>query len=950
MSRHPFLNKIAQGLFVVAVLAGSVVSAAETTGKRTLNLSELPKDIQQEVEKRFPQLATGRFTYETLDDVIRFLQSHPSFDMIQALDMGDGKYKIVTQRSTRIAKISFQGLSAVSESDAKSVFGINPNDVLNQEMLITGGEKLRQYYAQLGYRNTVVDLEIPPDQGDVDVIVKMKEGPQTVVRMISVSSPNQDLNHALEKKLSGQKGSPLTDPQLAEIQKRIRDYLNSNDYVRADIQGPEISFSTDESQAMLVYKLDKVETYVPEFIGNRDISTRTLRAALQFGDFYSSNPNIGAELASRLKNLYLSKGYARVEIQSEDLEGRRPFQRRLIFNIEEGPEVKIAKIEFTGNFSRPSKYYADLLRKQSSDLVEKGDYNKEDIDKGLKNLFTELQNQGYLLAKINSSRTQYNKEKNQVSIFVNIDEGALTTVGSINFVGNDTVPPEELLKVLNLQAGEALHLNDLDRAIANLKAYYQNKGYIEMVLLNEKEDLVTYNETNTEAKLTFKITEGPRVKIGSIILDGNTFSKDYVILNDMDLKVGDYVTPAKIEESKARLQRAGHFTAVEIHTLEEKTSVANRTLIVKVTEREPGLFTVGAGVTSDYGVTLRGYTGIGYNNILGTGRGVSLRVEGDYNITNVKYPESNVTLGYLEPYLFNSDYRGRINLTRSSTVTDYTIQPNYKITDLRQTTFTVEKSISSHITAFWDLWSLAQVRDSGFGPTNSLPVQTEDIATTGPRLEVDFRDNPFNPTTGTFTSAGLQYSTPGLGSSSTISFLKSTAGFTKYTRWPMKDRYFVWANSVRGGYLENLDHSNLPNSGVPYDKEGFILGGDSTIRGYNGATEYFPDNCQLGLTTSNCTQILPNTIDTYFLKGFATMYLFKSEIRFPLYGNFDGAVFYDGGAVHIQGLDLQDEYRDSAGFGIHYNTPFGPVVLELAWKLRDNIHNAWEYHFAIGTF
>jgi len=153
-----------------------------------------------------------------------------------------------------------------------------------------------------------------------------------------------------------------------------------------------------------------------------------------------------------------------------------------------------------------------------------------------------------------------------------------------------------------------------------------------------------------------------------------------------------------------------------------------------------------------------------------------------------------------------------------------------------------------------------------------------------------------------------------------------------------KNDFMVWANSVRGGYLRNLSNSG----GVPYDKKGFYLGGTSTIRGFDGTSEYFPSNEQLGI---------PVTGGTYYMKTVTSMYLFKSELRFPIYGNIGGALFYDGGAVHIDGLNLGDEYRDAVGTGLHYNTPVGSVNLEIAWKLDQKPgESPWNFHLSIGSF
>lgn len=928
-------------LLVSALLAAQIFASPSLAAEnfRRLNISTLPNEIQEDLIKHFPQIPAGKVTLETVDEIIRYLQARPEFDLVQVVEAGSGQLKLNTARSTRVASLKFEGLRALSESEAKQAFGVNVNDILNQDQLVAGGEKLTQQYHQVGYRNASIDIEIPPDgKGNVQILVKVKEGVQTLIGGIHFISANTDLNRALESRLSREKGYALTDAQLADVQKSIRDYLNSHFHVRTEIAGPEIAFNSDESRATLKFKLDKTESYMIEYVGNREVSSSTLNRSLDIGNFYSANPNISSELTSKIKNLYLSRGFARVEVQSEEIEGRKPFTRKLTFNIEEGPKVKISKYEFTGTLSRAPGYYVKLLKKNASDLIQDNNYNKLELDQSFEALRIELQNQGYLLARINSTRTQYNKEKNAVVVYVNLDEGPLTKIENIVFTGNTTVPAKDLLEVLELDKNQALQLGQLEKAIQNLKTYYQEKGYIEMTLLNEKEDLVTYNENNTLAKLNFKINEGPQVRIATIVLDGNSFTKDYVLLKEIELQPGDTVTPSKVDEAIAKLQRTGYFNTVDVRTLEEKTSVANRTLVIKVSERDPGLFTLGAGATNDLGLTLRGYTGIAYNNIMGTGRGVSLRLEGNYNVNQIKYLESKITMGYVEPYLFDSKIRGRLNLTRSSQLTDYNIK---KVSDVNQTITSIERDLTSHVTIIYEVLNWAHVLDFGLDPSKPIDTPPQDIVTTGPRLDIDYRDNPFNPTRGSFTTVALEYSSPEIGSSKSpneIKFTRATGSFTHYLRVPyFKEDFMVWANSVRGGYLNNLSESG----GVPYDKKGFYLGGSSTIRGFNGTKEYFPTYAQLGIQDT----------EVYYMKTHANMYLIKSELRFPIFGNFGGTIFYDGGAVHIDKLDMGDEYRDAAGFGFHYNTPVGPVNLEIAWKLDHKPgEDPWAFHMSIGSF
>ncbi len=931
---------------LMSILFFSNIAFAIGNGpKRSLDISSLPTVQQTELTNRFPQIKTSNLSLETLDDIIRYLQARPDYDLIQILDKGNQQFQIHTEKSTRISLIKFEGLRSISESEAKILFATNVNDVLNQDSLISGGEKLRQQYNQIGYRNASIDLEIPPDNnGNVQIHVKVKEGIQTLIGQIQFLSPNTDLNRSMGSRFSRHKGNALTDVELADLLKKIRDYLSSRGYVRTEISGPEITFNADESKSQLNFKLDKVDTYSVDFMGNRDVPSPTLNNVLNLQNYYSASSNVGSELAAKVKNFYLSRGFARVEVQSEESEGRKPFSRKIMLNIEEGPKVKITKFEFTGSISRDSTFYTKLVKNNGSELIQNNYYNKDDLDQAFRNMVIDLQNEGHLLAKINSSRTQYNKEKNQVTVYVNLDEGPLTQIKNINFIGNKSIPSEELLGILDLRSNTPLKLGDLEKAIQNLRTFYQEKGYIEMAILNDKEDLVVYSEGNTSAELNFKIYEGPMVSVANIVLDGNSFTKDRVLLNVIDLQPGDIVTPSKIEEAKAKLQRTGYFNTVEILTLEEKTPTANRTLIIRVTERDPGLFTLGIGATNEQNLTLRGYAGLAYNNIYGTGRGVSARVDTNYNVAaEYKYAQYKVALGYLEPYLLESKFRGRVNLSWSSLITDYGVS---KVSDVRQTSYSIERDFTSHVTGIWNAFSIATVKDKGINPNIPVPEITQDIGTIGPTLELDYRDNPFVPTRGNFTSISAEYSSPELGSYLTgedaekkgIRFVRSTASFTQYLRLPyFKNDTMVWANSIRGGYIRNLSGE----IGVPYDKKGFYLGGGSTVRGFDGTSEYFPTREQLGIGETGA----------YYLTSAATMYLFKSELRFPLFGNVGGGLFYDGGAVHIDGLNIGDEYRDSVGVGVHYNTPVGPLNIEFAWKIDPKPReNPFQLHLSIGSF
>ncbi|MEM7647044.1 MAG: BamA/TamA family outer membrane protein, partial [Pseudomonadota bacterium] len=257
------------------------------------------------------------------------------------------------------------------------------------------------------------------------------------------------------------------------------------------------------------------------------------------------------------------------------------------------------------------------------------------------------------------------------------------------------------------------------------------------------------------------------------------------------------------------------------------------------------------------------------------------------------------------------------------------------------------------------------------------------VATTGPTLELDYRNDQFSPSKGTFSQIDFEYSDPIFGSSrdnpnesgtriddvsgldvqrdgrNEINFFRTTFSTTHYT--PLtRDKKWVWVNSLSAGYLKNV--SSRDDSGIPRVNS-FFLGGASTVRGYS-LNENIPGLRELCLRQNliapgQDTSLCEPEIDRIFTRQESFYGLVKSELRFPISGDFGGLLFYDGGIVKWSGVQLEDPYRDTAGFGIRLVTPVGAFVVQMGYKLDRKLgglntvydrESDFAIHLAIGNF
>jgi outer membrane protein assembly factor BamA len=191
-------------------------------------------------------------------------------------------------------------------------------------------------------------------------------------------------------------------------------------------------------------------------------------------------------------------------------------------------------------------------------------------------------------------------------------------------------------------------------------------------------------------------------------------------------------------------------------------------------------------------------------------------------------------------------------------------------------------------------------RAAPLGP-NPIPIDVGALDTSVVR---DTRDNPLNPTRGSFISLNLSYASRVLGSD--FDYLRELvqASFN----FPV-GRAMTWSQRLSVGSIHTFAEDRLPITDL------FKAGGPSTVRGFGTDA--------LG----------PQTSAGEALGGGATIIL-NQELRYQHPTGFGAAVFYDGGNVFPTVRDFDLKLLHSVGVGLRYSSGFGLVRVDVAFPLN----------------
>jgi|GEM_PF-2597966 len=754
------------------------------------------------------------------------------------------------------------------------------------------------------------------------------------------------------------------------LQKKLNTHFSRTKLSKEQLREKVVSFLRTHGYHLATISFDKNVIQVTNpikwelfFEGNIFYSKHFLHQVIESTPLNASAETFASEVSQTIMETYKKEGFHFVRVEHEQLaKTADELTRRLLFRVNEKKIVRVKKYELSGSFDDFSK--KEILKKitsYSKAPLNQGLYHRKALESALTSLKNDLNNQGFFDADVVLEGVKFNRANDSATVKLQVFTNSPNKIQSIEFIGNKKVSDFWLQEILGQRAGDQMNLNSLEEGLNLIENYYRQRGFLKVEI--EKSNILSYSNDLRSTKIRVKIKENPQVVVSKIRFKNPKMkTKKSIIIRELAFKEGEVLTLDKYKNTLANLNRLGYLSNVNINVAFAERSENGMPIDLDITESRSGSVTTGIAISTELDFTVKTFLGFDYKNIKGTGRSLSAQTELKRPLIN--YLENRIFLSYLEPYLFETSAKGRVNLSRNDEIWDRDTSTDLvTIIQSNRLDLILEKSFNKHTNLYFTAFSLDIRREKCIKDGNTdadcfEPIQ-EVIGSVSPSLEFDYRNHPFLPTKGFISRLDFEYASPFLGSNTKsesgdfdLEFAKIQGAHSFYK--PLSKR-FILAQSFRAGYLYNFVKNPDPNSpAAPFPKSrAFFLGGATTIRGFDPsrANERIPNDQELAGNTNGNT-IGGGVLD---IQGSSYFYLSKTELRFPLAPNSNwwGALFYDGGGVQILSESL-DKWRHSVGFGFRYNTPLGSILnAEIAYKLDRNTaagESAVRFHLSVSSF
>lgn len=901
------------------------------------------------------------FSDKKIQESIDALKGTGAFSNVQLkVQPGDAGLKLtfVLEPAYYIGMLRFPGsIKHFSYSRLLQVVNLPSETVFQQSQLQTAESALVDFFHSNGFFQAKVhtDVKLDDDNQLAHLTFHVTPGPHAHIGKVQVQGSTPEENRRLEQVMRSlrarftgallKRGKPYSPKRIQAATALLKKQLSKQHYpdnkieMNPPIYHPQtnladVSITINTGPVIEIRIVGAKLTWIPFQSG------REKKKLISIYDEGSIDPDVIEESRRNLVDYFQRKGYFNVKVNTQ----HQRQNGKIIFSfvIDEGARFSVDGISFTGNHHiSSSDLAAQITVKKKRWLIGHGLYSEKQLQASAKNIQNFYKDNGFEDVKVTPQAIQKNKA---IYITFNVAEGDRTTVASLQVKGNKSIPLNQLLfhkRGFELREGKPFSPTRMANDRNHIAAKYLNLGFLNSEV---KTTVSRHKDDPHQVDVTYDVIENQQVRISHVVYMGYQHTKLALIQKSANLVTEQPLSQGQLLQGESNLYDLGIFDWSDIGPRRQITTQTEEEALVNVHEAKRNSITYGFGLeimrrggnvpagtiavpglptihnsgiqkafpTEKTFVSPRGSIEFTRRNMRGLGETASLSLlfERLDQRALLTYTDPRFRLSSWQALTSISAERNTQNPLFAAQLEDASLQfqrfLDSKKTRQLQLRYDFKHTILNQLIV--PQLVLPQDRHVRLSYVSSTVIQ-------------DTRDKPLDAHRGIYSTVDFRLVPQAFGSSASFTRLFSQYAFYK----PVHG--LVFANSVRLGLIAPYGGSFVPTS------ERFFAGGGTTLRGFPldqaGPIRQVPF-CPPGQST-NCA-LVPIPV------GGNQLFILNSELRYPipLMNNLGGVVFYDGGNVysHINLPDFVNNYSNTVGIGLRYETPIGPVRFDIGRNLN----------------
>lgn len=665
------------------------------------------------------------------------------------------------------------------------------------------------------------------------------------------------------------------------------------------------------------------------FYWERELRSQILDKTLRLGV-----PLNLQDAQTQIENRYKTAGFAEVVVEYRVVQ----LKGNLVadFTINEGRRYFLSEIKWDGLTEDEVELVRPLVDRWRTEIspITRIYYSEEAIPFWFDQLATILKENGYLSNRILGHRAIKKKESPAIDLELSAQLGTRYKIRDVIVTGRPLIDSKSIKKALLQRRGDWANLAKILASSERIKEAHEKQGFVSCDVSKNESDVIRFSDVSDEVDLVYTVDPGPGVRVGKILVEGLGDTKEDVVVREFesrDFEQGAVWNPSAERDAEGSLLGLNIFSSVKRDSIGGRllsradetgspVDIIERDLKVTVVERPAGAIEFGPGYRSDLGIAA--FAELNYRNLWGMNRSVFAQAQISRKIIESQYlfPQQNYSITYLEPYVFNQPLRFRV-ITKYTKEDKRSFDDSGPIRGFAQTEFSLKFLLERDfgwIRASQGLYSLTFPKIFEIISAESVTRKYR-IASIDTFLSSDTRDNLFNPTKGIYWSGNFEYAGPDLGSGPEVHYYSLASQISSYAS-PIRHVTFVGWLSI--AHIASMGDVNS----VPESKR-LTVGGRGSIR---SLPEKFLSYEQADVSRQETLEA-------------------KVEYRQAFLGDLSMAFFFDGGQIWAKGYESSG-FRKGMGVGLRYQTPVGPLSLDLAVNLdRKSREDSSRILFSVGN-